>query len=769
MRFGKSARRLPMAWLHLPSAKGTIFCNYSTHLRGQNVTCVKRGQALVAAMPFLVVVSLALCAWPASAVDTAKTKFVVVLYPANDDGSPGEFLVDQSIRRTFANGSVNLVQIYNEHLDVAASADAERLQSQTDYLKRKYQGRKVDLVIAGMASGLDFVLQHRAELFTDVPVVFCAVDERDLASRQLPPDVIGTPIKLDLTGTLDLALLLHPSTEHVYVIAGAAPFDVFWANEARQLFRPYEQRLQFTYLTGLPMDRLVEEVAEAPARTIISYVCVFQDGAGRTYVPAEALGLIASKANAPMYGHVDSFVGRGIVGGRVFSFQTAGEDAAKIGLRLLSGEKAARVGIQATSPNVDTFDGRQLRRWGIDEEQLPARSVVRFRESSFWELYKWHVVGVLSLCVVQALIIGGLVTQRAHRRRAERRVRQTIEAAPNGMLMVDSDGRVQLVNAKVEELFGYRRSELLGERVEILVPERLRAEHAKRRQSFFDATAARLMGAGQEVFARRKDGTEFRVEIGLSPVRTEQGLFVLASIVDVTKRIENERNLFVNQRELRVLTGKLIHSQETERRRIARELHDDLSQSLALVAMELDVLRQNPPHATAELTKRVQEIADQVRQLSSFVTGLSRQLHPSKLEQLGLVPALRSLCKELGNNHNLAIDFDPRSIPEALSQDAALCLYRVAQEAISNAIKHSGAQRVAVELDGGPERVHLTVIDDGRGFDPLLVKGKGGLGLVSMRERLNFVNGQIDIKCGVPGGTHVAVSIPIDANRAKEA
>jgi signal transduction histidine kinase len=567
------------------------------------------------------------------------TRLVVVLYPDNSDGSPGNFLADQGIRSTFAAGSPERVEIYNEYLDVSLPPDAARQRLQAEYLRQKYAGRKVDLVIAGLSSGLDFALEHRGAIFPGVPVVFCAVDQREVKARKLDPDVIGVPMKFDLAATLDLALRLHPNTRRVVVVAGGARFDACWEAEARQTFRAYEDKLEFVYLTGLPVEDLLKEVARLPDRSVIYYLHVFRDGAGKVLVPADVLERLARAANAPVYGHVDSYVGRGVVGGRVVSLETEGKNAAGLGLRILAGEKPEDIGVQETGANTYLFDWRQLRRWGIREESLPPGSVVRYKEPSFWDLYRWPILGVISLCVVEALLIAGLLLQRSNRRRAEQ---------------------------------GFRES----------------------------------------------------------------------------------------QRELRELTVRLLHSQETERRRIARELHDDLSQDLALLSVELDLLGQKPPESATQLGRRIQELSARVKQLSSSVHGLSRQLHPSKLEQLGLVGAVRDLCKELAQSHGLPIEFTHHEVPEALPEDLALCLYRIVQEALGNVIKHSGARHAGVELSRSADAVCLRIADDGAGFDPRSAEGKGGLGLVSMRERLRLVGGEIAVASRPAGGTWLDVRVP---------
>ncbi len=830
-----------------------------------------------------------LCSWffvtSALAGGSKQPRIVVVLYPDANDGRPGEVLVDRGIRATFAGG-LETVEIHSEHLDVSRFGDADYPQHLAEFLRRKYAGRKVDLVIAALASALDFALKHREQAFPGVPIVFCAVDQREVDARKLPPDVIGVPIKMDLAATLDVALRLHPRTQRVFVITGKASFDMQWEAEARRTFRVYEAELEFVYLSGLPTSDLLKQVGELPEHSIVYYMHVFQDGAGKSLIPAEALKLIAARANAPVYGHVDTYVGRGIVGGRVFSFETAGQNAAALGLRILAGEKPGNIGVQRIGENRYLFDWRQLRHWDISEATLPPGSEIRHHEPTFWELYHWHILGVISLCVVEALLIIGLLVQRASRRRAERRFQQAVEAAPNGMLMIGPDGSIALVNAHMEELFGYRKEEMLGRPAEMLLPERFRSQHPDQRGRFFAAPEARPMGAGRELFGRRKDGSEVPVEIGLSPVRTDAGPCVLASIADVTERkraevvlresesrfrlmadtapvmvwmsgpdklctyfnkpwldftgrarqqelgdgwspgvhaedlrrcldtygrafdarrefrmeyrlrrcdgeyrwvrdhgvprvdadgtfegyigscydITDEKQamdaLRQSQGELQELTGRLLQAQEAERRRIARELHDDLNQSLAILSVELDVLCQKPPESAAQLAGRIQALSAQVKQLSSTVHELSHQLHPAKLEQLGLVAAVRGLCKDVAHTHGLPVEFKHHEVPETLPEDTALCLYRIVQESLQNVIKHSAARRATVELNTDAEAICLRVVDDGKGFDFDLANAKGGLGLLGMRERLRLARGAIAINSQPAVGTRIEVRVP---------
>ena len=222
--------------------------------------------------------------------------------------------------------------------------------------------------------------------------------------------------------------------------------------------------------------------------------------------------------------------------------------------------------------------------------------------------------------------------------------------------------------------------------------------------------------------------------------------------LDITKRKQAEEAAHN-------LSGRLIYAQEVERTRIARDLHDDLSQSLALLSVELEVFGQSQP---ARLVK-IQEFSAQVKRLSSEVHRLSHDLHPAKLEQLGLVAAVRGFCKEFAAAHEMAIEFADRSVPRAIPEDTALCLYRIAQEALHNVVKHSGGTTARVELTMECSELRLTIADDGVGFDPETMHANGSLGLISMSERARFVHGLLSVKSHTGKGTRVEVRVPIAA------
>jgi signal transduction histidine kinase len=224
--------------------------------------------------------------------------------------------------------------------------------------------------------------------------------------------------------------------------------------------------------------------------------------------------------------------------------------------------------------------------------------------------------------------------------------------------------------------------------------------------------------------------------------------------LDITERIQA-------QAALSEMTKKLVEAQEQERARIGRELDDDINQRLAMLAVELENLESDP----SDVPRRARELRAQASEISNDVQALSHELHSSKLEYLGVVAGIRSWCKEFGQRRKIEVNFRS-NVNGSLTPELGLTLFRVLQEGLHNAVKHSGTKRVEVEMSEYRDGIQLLISDRGKGFDFDAVQGKG-LGLTSMRERVRLVNGTIDIQSQPMRGTAIRVRLPLDS--AKEA
>ncbi|HEV2730383.1 MAG TPA: PAS domain S-box protein, partial [Terriglobales bacterium] len=255
---------------------------------------------------------------------------------------------------------------------------------------------------------------------------------------------------------------------------------------------------------------------------------------------------------------------------------------------------------------------------------------------------------------------------------------------------------------------------------------------------------------------RRQDG-EYRwlLDVGV-PRFAPDGSFAgyIGSCMDITERK-------VSEEAMASVSRRLIEAHEQERTWIARELHDDINQQIALLAVELEQWEQLLPESALDLHARIRHATERLSGIGKDIQALSHRLHSSKLEYLGIVKAANSFCRELSEQHNVQVEFSHSDIPRTMPKEIAHCLFRVLQEALQNAVKHSGARKFHVELRGASKEIHLSVSDPGVGFDRHSALDRQGLGLISMRERLLLVNGEFSIESEHGRGTTIKARVPL--------
>jgi len=256
----------------------------------------------------------------------------------------------------------------------------------------------------------------------------------------------------------------------------------------------------------------------------------------------------------------------------------------------------------------------------------------------------------------------------------------------------------------------------------------------------------------------RPDGKQIWLERNSRAHFDEQGrlLRVVGMVADITERKHAEEVISSVSR-------RLIEAQEAERARIARDLHDDFGQRLALLAVEFEQLKQISLNPGDEARTFIAELQKQVVGITTDIQTLSHELHPSRLEHLGLVAAIRGFCREFSEHQKVEVRFSHEGIPQAVPQDISLCLFRVLQEALHNAVKHSKMNQFDVDLRGTSDFIGLTIHDGGVGFDPTTAMKGPGLGLTSMQERLKLVYGELTIDSQVNQGATIRARVPLPA------
>src|SRR4051812_5069216 len=347
-----------------------------------------------------------------------QTRRVLLINDLGMVSSPGFAEVDQAIFSALQNSPYQ-IELYHESLQLTFFGDEASRLDFRESLMRKYSQRKPDLIIAAGSASLKFVAESREAMIRDTPVVFCAVlgDISDELKSGL--HVTGVLGRLQPEETLKTALHLVPGTKHVVVSGGMGKFDEDWERIARQAFQKYESQLEFTYLTDLTMPELLERLRNLPSNTIVYHTSIAQDAAGRRFIDsAQSVPLVAKASNAPVFVMDDVDLRAGTVGGSLVNWADDGRVAGEIAARILNGERPEDIPIRRSN-NVYMFDGRALKRWGLKESNLPPGSVILNREATFWESYKWYVIGGISLILLEAFLIFALLLQRARRQNAE--------------------------------------------------------------------------------------------------------------------------------------------------------------------------------------------------------------------------------------------------------------------------------------------------------------------------------------------------------------
>ncbi len=717
----------------------------------------RRARALLKAM------SILLCLLAGgSATAQSKTKNVLILFSSVDQNPHFVEVVEPAIRRSVSE-PINFYLAYLSYLNAdpgeSGRSDQERLfqESQAETFRRTYAGVKLDLVIAVSPQALLFAVNYRDKVFPGVPVVFTQVGTMEFQKKTWP-GITGLTVPVGIGETIDLALRLHPDTTTVALIQGQ---DWFWIGVAQSELSRY-RNVKTIVFTDDPSPELLAKVRALPPHTLVLFHLALTDASHPEFGTRDLLAGVA--AQWPTYSAwPENCLNYGCIGGAYPDLNKEHLETARIASRILSGEKAENIPtVKDTSLQVQV-DWRQLQRWHVPVTALPKDSVLLYREPTVWGRYRDLILAVIAVMLAQAFLIAALLWQRARKRKAEAILRESEErfrilanTTPALIWMFNAEGKITYLNDRRLAFTGEDPKKAHGDAWTSFVhPEDLPgisatiAKGLEERQPF--SSEYRLL---------RHDGV-YRWMFGIaSPRMDRNGSFAgfIGSSIDITdQKLARET--------LRKLSGYLMEAQEKERTRIARELHDDVCQRLALMSLEIHQLNQGSDGSSGKL----EEIRKQCYEIARDVQAVSHRLHSSKLDYLGVVAALKGFCEEFSQKFEIRVDFVDTDVPSNVPHDISLCLFRVTQEALRNAVKYSDTHRFRVNIAGTADSIRLEVRDWGAGFDVEAAQRKHGLGLVSMQERVHLVHGRFTIESRPGEGTKIVVTVPLIAEDEESA
>jgi signal transduction histidine kinase len=389
----------------------------------------QRRRGATPCLPFIVVAAAALlmaCVVSATAQTASPTPArVLLLHSFGQNFSPWNHisarfraeLVKQSPRPT------DLYEVPLQNVRVSESRDQETF---LNYLRGLFAERDPDLVVAMGAPAARFFQDHRSQIFRSTPLLIAAADVRTYRADAFNAGDTAVAVSFDLPAIIENILQLLPDTTRLAVVIGDSPLERFWVEELRREFARFGNRVTLEYLNKLSLDEMAQRAAELPPHSAIFYASVRVDAHGVPQEDDRVFSRLRAVSKSPIFGYEDHTFGQGAVGGPLFRLQDLGDKIAAVAVRILNGERGGEIKTPVATAGAPIYDWRELTRWGISEQRLPAGSEIRFRQASLWEQYRWQISMVASVILLQTALIAGLLYEHRRRRTAEESARSSL-------------------------------------------------------------------------------------------------------------------------------------------------------------------------------------------------------------------------------------------------------------------------------------------------------------------------------------------------------
>jgi PAS domain S-box-containing protein len=693
---------------------------------------------------------------------------VLVIFTGRSDMT-ANVVVENTIRSSLIEQFDVRLDFHTEYLDVRPFPE-EDYPAVSDRLRKKYDGIRFDVIVAVVDDAVRFVLDSAPQIFPDAAIVVWGgrnVIEGGAHSHRVT-GVLEPNLASGIKDGLEFIRTMQPGVQNVFVVAGAAASDRSRAALAMRELGRNQGSTAITFLTGMVLEDLQLRLKNLPDNSAVLFLSMREDGAGNMFVTTDSVGRIARSASAPVYALSGVALGSGILASVMTDQETMSRETAEIIARILRGASVEDIPIR-TAKRAVMVDWREIRRWNINERNLPPGTSARYREPTLWDGYKWYILGVLGLCVVEALLIVALLIQQSRRKRAEAAAKQneallqsTIDALHAHVALLDEKGIIIAVNEAWRQFafangcrdqnsgIGRNYLEVCAGEEAHSVSEGLRGLIDGRLETF------------STVYECSLGGGTFWFQLSMNRFVCNGLLrFVLAheNVTDIKRANHLERRL----------TGILLRAQDDERRRIARDLHDATVQNLAAIKAGFTLAR--PALATLDGPKReiVAESISLCDQVIQELRTLSYLLHPPLLDEAGLVVAVQWYVRGFTERSGIQIKLEVSDRIGRLPSELETALFRVIQEALANIHRHSGSQNALISISRNPGQIVVCVQDEGRGMQELPKNVAGGVespgvGIPGMRERLRQFGGRLDIQSSAQGTT-VTAGVPLAEER----
>jgi PAS domain S-box-containing protein len=507
----------------------------------------------------------------------ARPAFVVLLLP-QQASTPSALDVERGIRTALARDYRGTLQIRVEYLDLLDPLITPHFDRMVALLADKYRDLPIDVVIAHRTEALSFALEQRA-IFHNAPIVFVEVRHREaVALTKGHQGVTGALVEYDLSAMMAEAFALVPQVRRVAIVGGTSEFDRRLQENIREAIAAQPLRYEVANLAGLSFEEQLHQVSTLPPEAIVVVPSYRADASGRSLMPDDLIAQLAAAASVPTFGFADTWLGRGIVGGRLVQFTRLGDRAGALAASILKGTEPASIPFEASPIVVNRFDARALRRWGIPESRLPAGSELLFRPPSLWTDHQGIIIGGLAVLAGQGALIGLLLMERRRRRQAqeatreaEQRYRTVADSTADCVYWLLPDGTFQYVSPSSLSVTGYGPDEFVQQpaiAAELVLPED-RQKWAAHRERMREATAPLAI----ELRVMNKAGEIRWLDVIEGPVIGAKGepLGLRGSARDITDRKRAEADLRTAFEEIARLRDRLEIDNSFLREQVRRE------------------------------------------------------------------------------------------------------------------------------------------------------------------------------------------------------